>query len=382
MISKNKIRKIIFLTGTRADFGKLKSLMQKLAKDAGFETYIFVTGMHMLSKYGSTADEIRKSGFKNIYYFINQNSSDGMDCILAKTVTGLSDYIKEISPDLLIIHGDRVETLAGAIVGALNNILVAHIEGGEVSGTIDELIRHSVSKLSHIHFVANKTAQNRLMQLGEVISNIHVIGSPDIDVMNSKMLPSLNIVRKYYGFNFKIFSILLFHPVTTDIKNLRENVRILVDEILSSRLNYIVIYPNNDCGSEIILEEYLRFRNNKKIKIFPSMRFEYFLTLLKNTNFIIGNSSSGIREAPHFGVPSINLGDRQKNRVNCSMVLDTKIETTSISSAILLTQNMKRKYSRSFGDGNSTKKFYTIINDPLFWECSAQKYFVDYNSKY
>ena len=127
--------------------------MQKLQDDELFEVHIFVTGMHMLSKYGATWKEIRKAGFANIYKFINQNSSDSMDYILAKTVAGLADYVKETAPDMLVVHGDRVETLAGAIVGALNNILVAHVEGGEVSGTVDELIRHSVSKLSHLHFV-------------------------------------------------------------------------------------------------------------------------------------------------------------------------------------------------------------------------------------
>src|SRR6516162_7880523 len=145
----NRPRKVAFLTGTRADFGKMKTLMLKMQADERFEVHIFVTGMHMLSKFGSTWDEVRKCGFANIYRFINQNENDSMDQILAKTVAGLSDYAKEMTPDMLVVHGDRVEALAGAIVGSLNNIRVAHIEGGEVSGTVDELIRHAVSKLSH-----------------------------------------------------------------------------------------------------------------------------------------------------------------------------------------------------------------------------------------
>jgi UDP-N-acetylglucosamine 2-epimerase (hydrolysing) len=377
MILNNKIRKVIFLTGTRADFGKLKLLMKKIENDSMFEMHIFVTGMHMLSKYGSTADEVRKSGFRNIYKFINQNASDSMDHVLAKTVSGLSDYVKEMSPDLLIVHGDRVEALAGAIVGALNNILVAHIEGGEVSGTIDELIRHSVSKLSHVHFVANEMAKNRLIQLGEIVNNIHVIGSPDIDVMNSATLPDLDSVKQYYDFNFTVYNILLFHSVTTDLSHLRQHVRVLVDQVLSSGMNYIVIYPNNDPGTEIILEEYSRFENNHKIKIYPSMRFEYFLTTLKNANFIIGNSSAGIREAPHFGVPTINLGTRQMNRVKCDLVIETIIEGAAINSAIKQVKTMRRESSTLFGDGNSADKFHEIVKSATFWKCSPQKYFVD-----
>jgi len=154
----------MFLTGTRADFGKLKSLISILTNSGDFHVSIFVTGMHMLRKYGFTANEVSKAGYKNIYQFINQKPGDSMDVVLAKTITGLSDYVKETQPNMIVVHGDRVEAMAGAIVGSLNNILVSHIEGGEVSGTIDELSRHAVSKWAHLHFVANTEAQLRLIQ--------------------------------------------------------------------------------------------------------------------------------------------------------------------------------------------------------------------------
>lgn len=141
-------KRIIFLSGTRADFGKIRSLLDVMDKASQFEVHVFVTGMHMLRKYGLTCMEVENRGYKNIYKFINQNYNDTMDSILAKTIAGLSDYVKEIKPDMIVVHGDRVEALAGAIVGSLNNILVSHIEGGEVSGTIDDLIRHSASKSS------------------------------------------------------------------------------------------------------------------------------------------------------------------------------------------------------------------------------------------
>ena len=377
----NKISKVVFLTGTRADFGKLKALMLKLQDDEMFEVHIFVTGMHMLSRYGSTWEEIRKIGFENIYKFINQNASDSMDHILAKTVTGLADYVKETAPDMLIVHGDRVEALAGAIVGALNNILVSHIEGGEVSGTIDELIRHAVSKLSHMHFVANDTAKKRLTQMGEIIDSIHVIGSPDIDIMNSSSLPNIERVRQYYDFDFHDYAILLFHPVTTELGDLRRHISILVDQVLASGLNYIVIYPNNDPGTEIIFEEYARLQNNPKMKIYPSMRFEYFLTALKNADFIIGNSSAGVREAAHFGVPAINLGTRQNNRVKCDLVLDAEIEPEAIARALMRSRTVPRHSSTFFGNGNSAESFYAIVKSPSFWSPKAQKYFVDQEMK-
>lgn len=371
------MKKIIFLTGTRADFGKLKPLMFQLESNSQLEAHIFVTGMHMLTKYGYTCDEVEKSGFKNIYKYINQNSNDSMDLILAKTITGLSDYAQEIKPDLIIVHGDRVEALAGATVGALNNVLTGHIEGGEVSGTIDELIRHAVTKLSHVHFVANASARKRLIQLGERRESIHVIGSPDIDVMNSGSLPNIDEVRRHYEIEFNEYSILAFHPVTTETAMLQEQVRTILDALIKSERKYVVIYPNNDHGSDIILEEYYRHSGDKNFKFFPSMRFEYFLTLLKNSDFIIGNSSAGIREAPHFGVVAVNLGSRQHNRVQSSLVLNADITKDAIKSAIVRAVSMPRKPECLFGDGGSARHFGEVLERESFWGTPCQKYFVD-----
>jgi UDP-N-acetylglucosamine 2-epimerase (hydrolysing) len=200
-------KKIVFLTGTRADFGKLKSLIEITNSDSSYEVELFVTGMHLQSKYGSTVDEIVKCGYPNIYKFINHTSERSMDQNLAKTIQGFSDFVRESKPHLIVIHGDRVEALAGAIVGSLNNILVAHVEGGEVSGTIDELIRHAVSKMSHTHFVSNAKAKKRLIQMGELEESIFEIGSPDVDVMVSENLPSISEVKNRYDIEFEEYGI-------------------------------------------------------------------------------------------------------------------------------------------------------------------------------
>ncbi len=331
----------------------------------------------MLAKYGYTCEEVERAGFSNIFKYINQNSNDGMDQILAKTINGLSDYIREIQPDLLVVHGDRVEALAGAIVGSLNNILTAHIEGGEVSGTIDELIRHAVTKMSHVHFVANLVAQKRLIQLGERADAIHVIGSPDVDVMNSSSMPSLLEVRQHYQIDFPNYGILAFHPVTTELSKLREETREMMKALESSSRAYVVIYPNNDSGSEIILSEYQRIATHPQFKIFPSMRFEYFLTLLRNADFIVGNSSAGIREAPHFGVPSVNLGTRQYNRVQNPLVVNSCISKDSIISAINQALAKPRIAECQFGDGQSAPKFCEILLRDTLWSLPKQKYFID-----
>ncbi len=371
------VKKILFLTGTRADFGKLKSLMLELKSHPLFELHVFVTGMHMLTKYGYTCEEVERVGFDNIYKYINQNTSDGMDHVLAKTISGLSDYVHEIQPDFILVHGDRVEALAGATVGALNNILTGHIEGGEVSGTIDELIRHAVTKLSHVHFVSNEAAKQRLIQLGEREDAVHVIGSPDIDVMNSTSLPSLEEVRQHYQIDFPNYGVVAFHPVTTELATLREQTRSMIDALESSGRQYVVIYPNNDHGSEIILDEYRALAANPSFRLFPSMRFEYFLTLLRHADFMIGNSSAGVREAPHFGVPAVNLGSRQHNRVKSSLIVNTDISLEAINPAIDRALSLPRTPESMFGDGGSAHHFREILASADLWCLPKQKHFID-----
>lgn len=371
--------KVMFLTGTRADFGKMKTLMLKLQADENFEAHVFVTGMHMLARFGSTWDEVRKAGLLNMYRFINQNENDSMDQVLAKTVAGLSDYVKEMTPDMIVVHGDRVEALSGAIVGSLNNIRVAHIEGGEVSGTIDELIRHSISKMSHIHFVANEVAKNRLLQLGEAENSIHIIGSPDVDVMNSKDLPDIAEVKQYYKIPFDDYAILMFHPVTTEIKDIRRQVTDIVDVVLDSKQNFVVLYPNNDLGTHVILDAYDRFRQVPRIAMYPSMRFEYFLTLMKHARYVMGNSSAGIREAPHFGVPTINLGSRQYNRVRTASVLNAPITVEGLKLAMRQVEGIPRVAKEIFGSGNSAAAFHQILLRQETWGAGVQKHFIDRN---
>jgi len=374
-----KTKKIVFLTGTRADFGKLKPLMNKVEHSKLFECHIFVTGMHMLEKYGSTFIEVVDQKYQNIHPFINQTTNTDMDIILSNTILGFSNYVKEMKPDLIVVHGDRVEALAGAMVGALNNILVVHIEGGEVSGTIDELIRHAITKTSHMHFVANEKARQRLIQMGENKDTIFIIGigSPDIDIMLSENLPSLASVKKRYEIPFDKYSIFCYHPVTTELDKLETDIKNTVSALIKSNKKYIVIYPNNDPGSDIILDEILSLHKNKNFRILPSMRFECFLTLLKNCEFIIGNSSSGIREVGIYGIPAINIGTRQCNRSKNKSILNVQADKNKILDAIHSIKDKSFEKTYEFGKGNSAEQFFEILKEKNIWKISHQKQFVD-----
>lgn len=379
MKEKDK-KKILFITGTRADYGKFKSLMKKIEKNEFFEPYIFVCGMHLLEIFGNTYREILKDKYKNIYIAHGLVHSDKMSVNLANTISHLTGYVNNIKPDMIIVHGDRTDALAGAIVGALNNIIVSHVEGGEVSGTIDESIRHAISKFAHLHFVCNKEAKKRIIQLGEKIDSIFQIGSPDIDVMLNGSLPSIEKVKKYYEINFSNYGILIYHPVTTEYDSIGKKIKIIIDAIIKSNKKYVVIYPNNDPGSEIISNEYLRFKNNKNFILYPSMRFEYFLTLLKHSDFMIGNSSAGIREASVYGIPAIDIGNRQNGRYKLNIFKNLQ-HTDENKNAILKAIEKIDKYritQTHFGNGNSTSKFMKVILDKKVWNKKIQKKFIDF----
>lgn len=371
------MKRVLFLTGTRADFGKIKSLITILEADPGFEVFLFVTGMHLQEEYGYTLIEIERCRFRHVHTFANHTHETTMDLTMARTIEGLSAHVKEVQPDMIVVHGDRVETLAGAIVGSLNNILVAHIEGGELSGTVDELIRHSVSKLSHIHFVANKEARKRLIQMGELASSVYVIGSPDVDIMFSE-LPPLQEVQRYYEIGFSRFGIAMFHPVTTESANMQQYADAFVDALLADHHQYVVVYPNNDLGSRSILAAYRRLDGNERFRIFPSLRFEYFLTLLKHAAFMIGNSSAGVREAPYYGIPVINIGTRQHNRVVHADILNVGYAKDDILEALSVIDTHQVTAAVSgFGEGKSDALFLEAVKNQDIWTINHQKQFRD-----
>jgi len=377
-ITNKMPKKILFLTATRADFGKLKPLINAVKNCDGFQYQIFATGIHMLAKYGGTVKEISKSGFDNVFTYMNQIEGEDMEIILANTIIGLSRYLHENQVDMIVVHGDRVEALAGATAGALRNILVVHVEGGEISGTVDELMRHAISKLSHIHFVASETAERRLQQLGEAPNTIFRIGSPDVDVMLSDTLPKLEQAKERYQIPFDQYAIAILHPVTTEYELQAQQAEIFVDSLLASEQNYIVVYPNNDHGSEFIFNAYKKLKKQVNVRLFPSLRFEYFLCLLKNANFLVGNSSAGIHEAPIYGVPTINIGTRQQNRFRYESIFDVAFNSVDILNHMAKFNSFTRFTPCAYyGDGSSAEKFLAALRGDV-WSISNQKQFKDF----
>jgi UDP-N-acetylglucosamine 2-epimerase (hydrolysing) len=369
-------RHILFLTGTRADFGKLEPLAAA-ARDAGHRVVFFVTGMHMLELYGLTKLEVHRMLGVEVHEFLNHRPNDPQDVVLAKTVVGFSDYVTENRPDLIVIHGDRIEALAGALVAATNYIPSAHIEGGEVSGTIDEVFRHCNTKLCTHHFVSSDAAALRVQALGELPASVHVIGSPELDFHAGPSGVSLQEVKVRYGISFEDYGIAVFHPVTSEQASIGIQAERLFFALDASRRNFVVIAPNNDPGSGAIFDVLKRLTPDR-FRLLPSMRFAHFSELMKNSSCIVGNSSAGVREAPFLGIPSLDVGSRQTNRSQAqSVTACSPFDTTAVLE--FLTKEWGRRFTphNGFGEGQAAARFAAVIAKPGFWDHGLQKAFHD-----
>ena len=283
------MKKLIFITGTRADYGKLEPLALA-ALEEGHEVHFFVTGMHLIERYGLTTIEVaRQKEFKR-REFHNQNEGDSQDQVLSNTINGFADYIKKELPDLVIIHGDRIEALAASLVCSINYIRSVHIEGGEVSGTIDEVYRHCNTKLCSAHFVSSNLAQNRVIRLGEKPESVFILGSPELDTHKKETGINLDTVRKRYDIPWKDFGVAIFHPVTSELHNIEKQAQEFFNALSESKRNFVTIAPNNDPGSNKIfsITEQLP---KERFRLIPSMRFLYFSELLRHAQVLVGNSS-------------------------------------------------------------------------------------------
>lgn len=333
--------------------------------------------MHLDEKYGSTWKEFEKLALPFVK-IRNDLSGTGMDVITAETIFRVSDLIRSWKPTHTVAHGDRTEALATAIASTLNNVPVIHIEGGEVSGTADESMRHAISKLSHFHLVSNTSAEKRLIRMGEDPKRISVTGSPELDLMLSDSLPGRAEVMERYQINFSRYAICIFHPVTTELEQVGVQAQALARAMNDSKKNFVVIGSNNDLGTELISASMTELSKNQRFRLIPSMRFEHYVALLKNADFIIGNSSSGVREAPFLGIPSINVGSRQFRRnLSSSSILHCDYEYESLTSAISSIGIRKYRSDKVFGEGKSAENFLKLLDSDFFEESNAQKHFFE-----
>lgn len=372
------MRRVLIVTGTRADFGKQRGLMRALESAEDFSLQLVVTGMHLIERYGETVIEVLDEGFSNVHQLPNQIPGEPMDLVLANTVAGFGRLVHDRPPDAIIVHGDRLEALAGAIVGAIRNIRVIHLEGGELSGTIDGSLRHAITKLAHVHLVANEVAAQRLLAMGELPDSVLRVGSLEVDALLAAQTPEYETVAAHYELPAGPLGVAILHPVTTDPARSRASAEALVDALLSVDLPFVVIDPNNDEGTLDIQHAYERLSGHPRIRRLPSMRFEAFVTLLKHCAVIVGNSSSGVREAPVFGTRSINIGTRQRGRADAPTILNVEPDACGIVKAI--EQAVKDGCGPStsaFGSGGSLSVVMDALRSEALWALALDKRFYE-----
>jgi len=370
-------KRILFVTGTRADFGKLEPLAIA-ARDVGMDVSFFVTGMHLMPEYGLTKLEVARVTGVTVHEWENQTAGDPQDAVLAKTITGFSDFVRAHKPDLVVVHGDRVEALACALVCATNYIRCAHIEGGEVSGTIDEMFRHCNTKLAYCHFVSAESAARRVRALGEPEEAIYTIGSPELDFHAHPSGVTLNDVRARYDITFDDFGVCTFHPVTSEAATMGAQAKAFFESLAASGHSFVVILPNNDPGAADILDV-IHALPKDRFRLIPSMRFAHFSELMKRASCIVGNSSAGVREAPFLGVPSLDVGTRQNSRAEGASITACAADDAA-AIATFLQGEWGKIYPRdpAFGEGRAAQLFAEILQDPAFWSRGMQKNFQDY----
>ena len=354
--------KIYIITERRADYSRFKPLLDLINKDDQLEYILTVTGAHLKKEMGYTKNEIIDDGFK-IHYEIDMfteiNDSGGaMVRAFSRVADKITHILEESKPDIILAGFDIGANLAATIAGAHMNIPVAHIQGGEVTGTIDESIRHAMSKFSHYHFASNEDAKERLIKLGELSQNIFNVGCPSIDaIMNTE--DDQSILKKFDLIEEDYF-ILLQHPVTSEFENSKEQILITIAALKKTKVNVLIILPNNDAGHSKIIKEL----KNSNFKFVESLNLNQYVNLLKRSSGLIGNSSSGIHETSSFDIPTINIGTRQMGRLRPKNVIDVNHNEEEITNAIqecITIKKNKIQFENPYGDGKSSKKILDII---------------------
>lgn len=366
-------RKICIVTGTRAEYGLLKPVMDAITQNISLKLQIIVVGMHLSKSFGLTIDEIQKDGFyidDKVDMLFDSDSNIAMAKGVGVGILGITQALDRLKPDIVVVLGDRSEALAATISASLSNIIVAHIHGGDrAKAGLDDYMRHAISKMSHIHFPATESSGDRIRKLGENPDNIFVAGAPGLDLIKQFTPLSKTALSSELGFDLSSEYILLVqHPVSTHSEQARSEIQETLSAVTDTQLPVVIIYPNSDPGGRAIIEEIkLAQLSCSRIKAFPSVSREKFLSLFANCKMLIGNSSAGIIESSLLKIPVINIGIRQEGREASTNVLNVNANKDEIAKAIekvLYDKNFNlqvQSCSNPYGDGTTGYKIVAVL---------------------
>ncbi|MBR1368139.1 UDP-N-acetylglucosamine 2-epimerase [Methanocalculus chunghsingensis] len=364
-------RKILYITGTRADYGLMRSVLRRIHEHPDLSLDIVVTGMHLMDEFGHTIDEIQNDGYS--YHTVDVRYEDdtqaAMAIFIGRFIEKLTSIVSAIKPDVILLLGDRGEMLAGAIVGVYLSIPVAHIHGGEISSTVDDTARHAITKLASIHFPATEESKQRILNMGENPSRIYVVGAPGLDqILEERLLSKDELAEKYHLDFSKPVVMVIQHPVTLEVEEAGIQIRETLEAVVSLECHTIVIYPNADAGGRAMINVIQEYSQYSFIQIFQSICHRDYLSLLKEIKILVGNSSSGIIEAASFGLPVINIGTRQQGRQRGINVTDaiydrnqikTKIQSILGDEKLLIAI---KKQLNPYGDGHCGERIVQLLH--------------------
>lgn len=387
------MRKICVVTGTRAEYGLLRRLMRLIQESQDTCLQVIATNMHLSPKFGNTYQEIEKDGF-SIDYKIPILDEDGNDDTvstvksMAKALTGFADAFHALKPDMIVVLGDRYEILAAAEAALIERIPIAHIHGGELTeGAIDDAIRHSITKMSHLHFTSTEQYRKRVIQLGEQPESVFYVGALGVENIKTMELLDKKDIEEQIGFRIDNDTILVtYHPVTQGKLTAAQDINDFLAALEERKdLRMIFTMPNSDPGGKAIADAIASFvkNNSDRAKAFKSLGVLRYLSVMKYVAAVAGNSSSGLLEAPSFGIPSLDIGDRQNGRIAAESVFHCNSDKTSILNGLehVLSQSFRKKAQtvhNPYEKKNTAKDIFQIISTfPL--ENLNQKHFYDYS---
>ena len=371
-----KRRKVCIVITTRGNYAKMKSLMEFAIADPGLELQVIVGGGAILPKYGKISDVLSHQSIhsnRTIHFLVEGENPVAMAKSAGLAITEFSTAFEDLSPDVVVVVADRFECLPIAMAAAYMNIPVAHVEGGEISGSIDESIRHSITKLAHLHFPATEEAADRIRGLGEDPASVFTIGCSSLDVIARLDLDDLGGFEELQvqsGVGVTVsphepYLVVIQHPVTTEYDQNLAHIQETISAIRRLNMGVFWIWPNMDAGSDGISKGIRLFREKERpdyVHFFKSLPIELYAPLLKNAACVVGNSSSGIREAAFLGTPSVNVGTRQRGRERGRNVLDVPYDSERIEEGVRR-QIAHGRYEPDhlYGDGNAGAKMGEVI---------------------
>ena len=344
-----KKRKILYISGTRADYGLIRETLFYIRKNPFLEVEIAATGMHLMPEFGKTINEVIKDGFKvyPVAAVYKNDTREAAVSFIADLINNLLKEVKKIKPDIIFVQGDRPEMLAGAIVGVYLGMPVCHSHGGEVTSTVDEITRHAISKLSHFHFAATKKSAERLVRMGEDPQKVFTVGALGIEAVIKKEFLTKKEIEKKYNLNLsEPFLLVLQHPVTLEEKEAARQIKETMEAVVVAKEQTIIIYPCSDAGSREIIKVVKKYEKYDFLRIYKNIAHKDFLSLMSVASVLIGNSSSGIIEAPSLGLPVINIGTRQEGREHSCNIINVGYSEKEIKKAI-----EKAVYDKKFREG-------------------------------